>query len=158
MAHSRHGTHRSRGSSGHGSSGGTHLRSRHPRPSGVVGEDTLSQWDVNRDGWEAIRNDLYDSIAYAAAGQTVLTFFQQAVGGSSGKTLSDTNMELGGQMPNMQKFLVESVEIDFQPTVPAVTAQNPAVYGAGAAASIVNDVYLFRRTGYLQFNIGSKYY
>lgn len=135
----------------------SHLHSRRPRAHGTIGERMLSQYEVNREGWEAIRQDLYDSQAYAAAGQTVLTFFQSATG-SSTKTLSDTNMELPGQMPNMQKFLVESVEVDFQPTVPAVTAQNPAVFGAQAVAAIVNDVYIFRRSGYLQFNIGSKYY
>jgi hypothetical protein len=140
----RHGTHRSV----------NHLHSSRPRPSGVIAESMLSQWDVNNQGWEAVRWDLYDSIAYAAAGQTQLSFFTSI----TSKTISDTNLELPGQMPSMQKFLVDSVEVDFQPTVPAVTAQNPAVFGAQAAASIVNDVYIFRRTGYLQFNIGSKYY
>ncbi|MGZ7265373.1 hypothetical protein ACXWP3_09695, partial [Streptococcus pyogenes] len=55
----------------------------------------LSKYSVNRPGWEAIKQSLYDYQAYAAAGQTNLTFFALPVGQSS-KTLSDTNMTLAG--------------------------------------------------------------
>jgi hypothetical protein len=141
----------------HGSHGGGGGKNIPPRPHGVIPETHLALYDVNGPGWEAITQDLYDSIAYPAAGANTLTFFVTP-NGQGGKTLEDTNMQLAGQMPNMQKFLVETIEIDFQPTVPPVTAQNPAAYGAGVAAQIVNDVYIFRRTGVLQFNVGSKYY
>ena len=129
----------------------------HPRISGVIPESHLSLYDVNGPSWEAIKQDLYDSIAYPAAGTNQLQFFQQQAG-QGGKTIEQTNMLLPGMVPAMQKYLVESIEIDFFPTDPAVVAQNPATYGAPAIAQIVNDVYIFRRTGYLQFNVGSKYY
>lgn len=123
----------------------------------------LSSYNVNRDGWEVIRQTLYDSNAYAAAGTQLLTFFALPLGqgtgfGGSAKTLSDTNMQAAGQMPNMQEFLVQSVEVAFFPTTPTVAAQMPAVFGAQAAAQIINDAYIFYRAGNLQFQIGSKSY
>jgi len=132
-------------------------RGAKPRISGVIPESSLSLYDVNGEGWEAIVQDMYDSQAYPAAGVNQQTYFQEA-SGNNARGIAGTNMQLQGQIPNMQKFLVESVEVDFFPTIPAVTAQNPAVYGAGAVAAIINDVYAFRQNGYLQFNVGSKYY
>lgn len=117
----------------------------------------LSQYNVTLPGWEAITQSLYDYQAYAAAGQSILNFFAIPQGQSS-KTLSDTNMTLAGQLPANQMFLVQSIEVPFFPTVPAVAAQNPAAYGAGAIAQIVNDVYIVYRTGNLQFTVGSKNY
>lgn len=123
----------------------------------VPSKAELSKYAVNRPGWEVIRQSLYDFQAYAAAGQTVLNFFAIPVG-QGGKTLSDTNMVLAGQLPANQEFLVQSIEVVFFPTVPAVAADNPAAFGAQAVANIVNDVYRVARTGNLQFTIGSKPY
>lgn len=117
----------------------------------------LARYSVNRAGWEAVRQSLYDFQTYPAAGTTQLTFFAIPVG-QNGKTYSDTNLNLAGQLPANQEFLVQSIEVIFYPTVPAVAAQNPAAYGAGAAANIINDVYTVMRTGNLQFTIGSKDY
>lgn len=125
---------------------------------GVPSRQQLTQYVVNREGWEGIRQSLYDFHSYAAAGQSVLTFFAQPQG-QGGKTLSDTNMTLAGQLPANQQFLVESVEIMFNPTTPTVAAQMP---GAAVAAltipQIVNDAYIALRGGNLQFIIGSKPY
>lgn len=117
----------------------------------------LNRFNVNRNGWEAVRQSLYDFTAYAAAGQTQLTFFALPVGQSS-KTLSDTNMLLAGQLPANQEFLVQSIEVLFLPTVPAVAAANPSAFGAQAVAAGVNDAYIVSRTGNLNFVIGSKSY
>lgn len=117
----------------------------------------LAKYNVNRPGWEAIRQSLYDFTAYAQAGQTQLTFFALPVG-QGGKTLSDTNMTLAGQIPANQEYLVQSIEVVFFPTVPAVAANNPAAFGAQAVAASVNDVYIVSRTGNLNFTIGSKPY
>jgi hypothetical protein len=117
----------------------------------------LSKYNVNRAGWEAVRQSLYDFQTYAAAGQTTLTFFA-VPNGQSSKTLSDTNMTLAGQLPAAQEFLVNSIEVLFFPTVPVVAADNPAAYGAGAIANLVNDVYKVYRTGNLTLTIGSKPY
>jgi len=117
----------------------------------------LSKYSVNRPGWEAIRQSLYDTQAYAAAGQTQLSYFSLPVG-QGGKTLSDTNMSLAGQLPKNQEFLVQSIEVVFYPTTPTVAAQMPGAFGAQAAASLVNDAYIFGRSGSLNLTIGSKPY
>lgn len=116
----------------------------------------LSKFSVNRPGWEAIRQSLYDYQAYAAAGQSVLTFFTTPAGGT--KTLTDTNMTLAGQLPKNQEFLIQSIEVFFSPTTPTVAAQMPAAFGAQAIAQIVNDSYIVGRSGNLQLTIGSKPY
>ena len=117
----------------------------------------LSKYSVNRPGWEAVRQSLYDFQAYAAAGHSQLTFFANPVGQSS-KTLSDTNMTLAGQLPKNQEFLVQSLEVFFSPTTPTVAAQMPAAFGAQAIAQVVNDAYIIGRAGNLQMVVGSKPY
>lgn len=117
----------------------------------------LAKYSVNRPGWEAIRQSLYDYQAYAAAGQTQLTFFALPVG-QGGKTLSDTNMTLAGQLPKNQEFLLQSIEVFFSPTTPTVAAQMPAAFGAQVAAQIVNDAYIVGRAGNLTLTVGSKPY
>jgi hypothetical protein len=117
----------------------------------------LARYSVNRPGWEAIRQSLFDFQAYAAAGHTQLTFFALPIG-QGGKTASDTNLTLAGQLPANQEFLVQSLEVVFFPTVPPVAAANPAAYGAGAVAAAMNDVYTVGRTGNLRFVVGSKPY
>lgn len=117
----------------------------------------LSRYSVNRPGWEVIKQSLYDTAAYAAAGQPTLSFFAVPAG-QGGKTLTDTNMTLAGQLPKNQEFLVTSVEILFHPTTPTVAAAMPAAFGAGAVAVLVNDAYIFGRGGNINFTIGSKPY
>lgn len=117
----------------------------------------LQKFVVNRPGWEIVRQSLYDTNAYAAAGQTQLTFFAVPVGQSS-KTSTDTNMTLAGQLPTNQNFLVQSIECYFFQTRPSVAAQLPAAFGAQAIAQIVNDAYVFNAGGTLTFLIGSKNY
>jgi hypothetical protein len=134
-----------------------------PNAGGIPSFSQLSAFAVNAAGWEAIRQSLYDSIAYPAAGLNTAAFFQLPVGqgvgfGGGPKSLSDTNMQLAGQLPAMQAFLVQSVELRFNVTTPTVTAQMPAVFGAQAVAALVNDAYIFWRSGNLTFFVGSKSY
>ncbi len=117
----------------------------------------LAQYNVTLPGYEAITQTLYDYQALAASGVTQLQFFSTPTG-QGGKTLSDTNMTLAGQLPANQQFLVTGIEIVFFPTTPAVAADNPAAYGAKAVANLVNDVYTFTRSGNITFTIGSKVY
>ena len=125
----------------------------------VPSRKQLSKYSVNRPGWEAVRQSLYDFQAYAAAGQSVLTFFAQPLGqGTTPKTLSDTNMTLAGQLPKNQEFLIQSIEVVFFPTTPTVAAAMPSFFGAQAAQVIVNDTYIVGRSGNLQLIIGSKPY
>ena len=120
----------------------------------------LSKYCVNRPGWEAIRQTLYDYQAYPAAGVQLLTFFTQPLGGAAARTLSDTNLTLSGQLPRNQEFLIQSIEVAFWPTTPtgANAADLPAAFGAQQAAVIINDVYIVYRSGHLVLTIGSKPY
>lgn len=124
---------------------------------GVPTRAELSRYSVNRPGWEAIKQSLYDYQAYAAAGQAQLTFFSLPVG-ANGRTLTDTNMTLAGQLPKNQEFLITSVEVFFSPTTPTVAAAMPAAFGAGAVAVLVNDSYIVGRSGNLNLTIGAKPY
>lgn len=126
-------------------------------PNQVPTRAQLSKYSVNRPGWEAVRQTLYDYQAYAAAGHTQLTFFALPVGQSS-KTLTDTNMTLAGQLPKNQEFLLQSLEVWFSPTTPTVAAQMPAAFGAQAIAQVINDSYIVGRSGNLTLTIGSKPY
>lgn len=124
----------------------------------VPNKNQLSRYNVNRNGWEAIRQSLYDFTTYAAAGQTQLTFFALPVGQGS-KTLSDTNMTLAGQLPANQEFLVNSIEIYFRTITPGPSAATQdAAVAVPALATAINDSYLISRTGNLTFTIGSKSY
>ncbi len=113
----------------------------------------LQQYNVNRpDAVEAIRSSLYDSAAYAQAGQTQISFYQLPKG-QSGKTFADTNMTGAGALPSPQSFLIETIELYFYP------AGVPSTYGAGVAGNFVNDTYtFFKKGGWLELFIGSKAY
>jgi hypothetical protein len=113
--------------------------------------EELQKYSVNRDGWEALRWRFYDSSAYATTGHTQLTYFQLPVGQSS-KNYSDTNMNLAGQLPLNQEFLVQSIEVNFLPGLA------PSILGADAAQTAINDANIFYKSGNLTFTIGSKSY
>ena len=113
--------------------------------------------------WEFIEQSLYDSFSYIAAGINSVDLFQLPVGqgvgfGGATKTLSDTNMVNAGMLSQGLMQLVTSIEIEFQPTTPSVTAQLPAAFGAQAVAQIINDAYIFWRSGNLLFKILAKNY
>jgi hypothetical protein len=125
----------------------------------MMGAFSTTQWG----NWEFVNQTLYDSAAYAAAGSTGLSFFQVPVGAGTGfgggaKTLSDTNMDLNGQLPSGQMFVVSQVEIEFQPTTPTVAAGMPAAFGAQAIMVQINDAYIFWRSGNFSLNILQKKY
>ena len=123
-----------------------------------------AQYAANINTFEIVQQSLYDSVAYATGGQAQLTFFQVPLGGAGAvisggnKTLEDTNMQAAGAMPNMQAFVVTSVEVEFQPDITFTAATMPAAFGAQAVATDINNLWIFRATGYLLFVIGQKPY
>jgi hypothetical protein len=124
----------------------------------IPSREQLKQYNVTiPEIYEGLQQSLYDFQAYAAAGATQFTFFAIPQGQSS-KTYDDTNMTLAGQIPAQQIYLVQSCEVLFYPTVPAVAADNPAAFGAEAVANIVNDVYNVYHAGNFQLVVGSKEY
>ncbi len=128
-----------------------------PNTGGVPTIAQLGQYDLTIPNWEAITQSLYDRVAYIAAGQAQLAFFNTP-NGSGGKTLSDTNLQLAGQLPANNQQLIQSIELRFCYTTPTVAAGMPAAFGAQAVAVQVNDTYIFYRSGNLQLVIGNKNY
>src|SRR5579872_2029746 len=126
--------------------------------------DAAKQYAANINTFEILNQSMYDSAAYATGGQNTLTFFQVPLGAGAGvisgagKTYEDTNMQAAGAMPNMQAFVVTSVEVEFQPDITFTAATQPAAFGAQAVATSINDAWIFRATGYLNFTIGQKPY
>ena len=138
--------------------------------------NTLNQYKVNRPGeTEVVRQRLYDFQVYPTAGATQFTFFALPIGQGitssngavvgSAKTYADTNMELAGSLPRPKSFLMESIEIHFEPGSSAAAntflPQNPSSFAAVAAAAImeqISDVNVIRTAGWLELYIGSKTY
>lgn len=117
--------------------------------------DDLKRYAVTQPGkYEVTRQSLYDFQTYAAAGQTVLTFFQNPIG-QGGKTRADTNMENAGQLPNGKNFLITSLEIYLFPGVDPSTEQEDV---AITAPEFVNDVYTVAQSGFLDLFVLSKSY
>lgn len=102
------------------------------------------------DKMEAITQPLYSYQAYPAAGAATMVFFQNPASGVT--TREDTNMELAGQLPAPQKFLIQGIGVDYLPGTSA------ARFGAGSANGQLNDVYAILRRGFLTLTIGSKNY
>lgn len=112
--------------------------------------EDLNAYDVNVIGkYEVSRQTLYDTVAYAAAGQSSLTFFQLPVG-QGGKTVQDTNMTSAGSLPSPVNFLIESVELIFIPGADALAE------GATAGVPYFDDMLSFRDNGSLRLTIGDK--
>jgi hypothetical protein len=61
-------------------------------------------------------NPLYDYQEYGTSGSSTFTFFQVPIG-QSGKTLSDTNMRLAGQLSSGEAFLITGLQVEFYPAV-----------------------------------------
>lgn len=112
---------------------------------------TPGRYQVNDiDMMEGISSPLYSYQAYPAAGASTLVFFQTPVSGTV--TSEDTNMQLAGQLPNPNKFLIQGVGIDYLPGIA------PVRFGAEAATSHLNDVMAILRRGTTSLIIGSKEY
>jgi len=124
---------------------------------------------------EIVRQRFYDYQLYPTAGVTQIAFFQQPIGqglttalggtAGTGKTIFDTNLELGGTLPSGKAFMIESIEVIFFPgsvsTSNTYTVVSPALFNATAAAAVsaqLADVNSFYQSGLLELNILSKNY
>jgi len=101
---------------------------------------------------EAIRQPLYDTLPYAAAGQTSLTFFSTPIG-QGGKTKVSTNLTNAGMLPAPQNFLCTAIHLMFKPGASLTPASQAASL---EGASIVEDTYVFGTNGLLEVQVGSK--
>ncbi len=121
--------------------------------------EVAKSYAVNRRGEsEGLWYPLYDFQTYAAAGQSVLTFFAVPVGqGATAKTQADTNMTNAALLPAPQAFLCTGVEVVFMPAF--ATAENIGKSGVNTAVGDNwNDVNAVARAGLLRFYVGAKDY
>lgn len=132
----------------------------------------LAQGTINSGNVEKFQQSLYDTVIYATAGTTELSFFTtpynqgksaQPGWATKGKTLADTNMKVGGQLPEGHAYRAESMEIAFLPgsdaTADTFALQSPVVWAAVAAATLtagIDDVNAFYNAGWVEFKIGDK--
>lgn len=102
--------------------------------------------DVSQRIW----NPLYDYQTYANGGTTTQQFFGVPAG-QGGKTKTDTNMTLAGQLPAGQRFLITGVQVDLFPGLDI-----DQINDGTAANEFANDVYAVGKAGRLVLTIGSK--
>jgi hypothetical protein len=95
---------------------------------------------------ETIWQPIYDTVSYAAAGAASTQFFQNPIG-QAGKTLQQTNMELAGQIPKGQNFLITGIQVEL---IPGVNPEGAAI------TNFTNDNYSFYKAGALVLRIGAK--
>jgi len=100
----------------------------------------------NPDALEVIWQPLYDSIVVPSDGSNALRLFQNPIG-QNNKTIADTNMELGGQIPKGQSFKCTGIEVLLLPAGAVYDAEVPTVS---------NDMQAFYGGGALRLQIGSK--
>lgn len=122
---------------------------------------------------EVIRQRFYDYQLYVTAGAQQLTFFSQAVGqglttalgaaAGTPKTYWDTNLDMPSTLPTGKVFMIESIEVDFQPgsvstanTYTPAALQAFAVAAASTVGNAVTDVNNFYLSGMLELNVLSK--
>lgn len=118
------------------------------------GQDMLnpSAYAVNvANVMEAITQPLFSAQAYPAAGTAnPLQFFQSQPIGAI--TAEDTNMQLAGQLPAPQKFLIQGIGVDY------ISGNAVSKFGAQVANGNLNDYYAVMKRGLLTLTIGSKNY
>lgn len=107
---------------------------------------------VNVNGvMEAISQPLYSYQSYPAVGTAQpLQFFQSQPIGTV--TQEDTNMQLPGQLPSPQSFLIQGIGVDYLPGTAV------GRFGAQSALGQIADFYAIMRRGVLTLTIGSKDY
>ena len=112
---------------------------------------------------DAIYAPLYDSVAYAAAGQLQLTFFALPIGqgttsapGATGaKTEADTNLTNAGLLPKGNRFYCTGLEFTFLPG--SNPGRGPLADGANTGLNW-NDVYAVGKSGWVRFRIQNRDY
>jgi hypothetical protein len=112
----------------------------------------LAQYNPNRaDQIEGIWQPFYHKVAYAAAGQASLQFFNVAFSGD----YTVTNMLAAANFPAPTAFLCTAMMLNFIPGSPTgVSAAAPAA----AQVANWNDTVAVANGGYLEFVIGGKVY
>lgn len=143
----------------------------HPHLGGPVlammglGRPILTQSDLDQHRTALATQDiiyapLFDSAAYASAGQNQIVMFTSPLGqgtttapsATGSKTLADTNMTAAGQLTKGNEFFMIGQELMLFPG--ETIEQN---LGAGATVNgFINDTYIIGKSGVLTLQIGSN--
>lgn len=128
-----------------------------------LGRPILTQQDLNEHRTALATQDviyapLYDSINYAAAGQSQLVLFTSPLGqgtttapaATGSKTLADTNMTAAGQLTKGNEFFMIGQELMLFP------GEAPEQNGVGGTNGFLNDTYAVGKSGVLTLQIGSN--
>lgn len=115
---------------------------------------------------DEVYSPLYDSAAYAAAGQLTLNFFQTPVGqgtttapgATGGKTEADTNMTNAGLLPAFTKFYCTGLEVQLYPGSASTFGPGGGGLADAVAGRFWNDVYAIGKSGWLRFRVGQRDY
>jgi hypothetical protein len=113
-----------------------------PSPSQINAEYSVNVPNMSYATYEP----LYDYQTKTQAATPEQRFFVDPVG-TGGKTIADTNMELSGQIPAGQRFVITGIQVELYPDV--------AINGTTASNAFLEDVYEFYRNGALILRIGS---
>lgn len=113
----------------------------------------LARYNVNRLGdVEGVWNPLYDYQTYPTAGAAQLTYFQAPLGGATGRTYEDTNIDLGGQLSTPTEFLITSIGVNFLSNFPT------DLLSGAINSSEPLDTFTVLKRGFMRVTIGSKDY
>ena len=132
----------------------------------------LQRYGIDLTRRDVVEASLYDYAVYPTGGATQFNFFALPIGqglsshpGNAGntKTTADTNLRLSSQLPVGYGFLVQAVEIDFEPgsvsTANTYTPMAPQSFTAVAAGTVQNgiqDVNALAVSGQLTFLVAAK--
>jgi hypothetical protein len=96
------------------------------------------EWKSAGSGEEEIDYILFDLVASAHSGSETLTFFNH---NRSTSTLAVTNLELAGQLPATQRFLIKSIQLLVD--VNAAAGDSADELDAAAAELFINNKSMF---------------
>lgn len=137
----------------------------------LLSPDDFARYRVTNPQQAAVYDQpLYDFNLYPLAGQQQINFFTTAQGAGvtsaigavvgSPKTIADTNMTVGNQLPSGKEFLCTAIEVQFFPGSSAAAntflLRQQADFeaaAADAAVSRMNDIQTVYSTGVLIFTV-----
>lgn len=149
--------------------------SKGPSVMGIMPGGGFERYSVIQRGVaEEYRQRFYDTVIYPQAGINQLQFFTLPQGqgftsaagavAASPKTLLDTNLDIANTLPSGKQFVVETIELEFDPGSSAAAntfvIAPPAYAGVAAVALVqqINDVNAFYQAGVFNLKILAKDY
>lgn len=112
---------------------------------------------------DVIWQPLYDFQSYGTQGATNFNFFNVSVGqgttsapGATGtKTLSDTNMQTGGQLTKGNREFVTGIELLLFPGAASTFGPGEGAVAETKTGQFCNDIYAIGKGGFVTLTVGS---